>query len=127
MIYRFVEERLEEAARQGAFDDLPNAGRPLDLSENPWLAPEWRPAFRLLRDHRILPEFLERRRQVESIRSEMTKARSRAVYEAEVRRLAAAVEALNRSLVRENHFVRGSLQLPPVDIDAELRAFDEKG
>ena len=34
------------------------------------------------------------------------------------------VEALNQCLVREDHFIRGSLQLPPVDVEAELAVFD---
>ena len=38
--------------------------------------------------------------------------------------LSEAVQALNLCLARESQFVRSSLQLPPVDLDEELRAFD---
>jgi hypothetical protein len=127
VIWLHVERQLEEAARRGAFDRLPGAGGPLDLTENPYVPPEWRPAFKILKDHRVLPEFLERRKEIEQIRAEMARARASAagphVYRAIVDRLAAAVEALNRSLARENHFVRGSLQLPPVDVTAEVAAY----
>jgi hypothetical protein len=120
----FVERMLEKAARQGAFDRLPGAGQPIDLSENPYVPADWRLAFKVMKDHRIVPEFVERRKEIESIREEMARAPASgpAVYRALVERLAETVEALNRSLVRENQFVRGSLQLPPVDVGAELKA-----
>lgn len=126
MIWLHVERQLEEAARKGAFDAVPGAGTPLDLSENPYVPPEWRLAFKILKDHKILPEFVERRKEVETIRAEMAHARAAGtgprVYRVIVERPAAVVEGLNRSLVRENHFVRGSLQLPPVDVEAEVRS-----
>src|ERR1051326_5568464 len=125
MTWIFVERKLEEAARRGAFDHLPDAGGPIDLSENPFVPPDWRLAFKILKDHKIVPEFVERRKEIESIRGELEQALATgvgpAVYRAIVERLAAAVSALNICLARENHFVRGSLQLPPVDLDAEMR------
>jgi hypothetical protein len=130
----FVERKLEEAARRGEFDRLPGAGEALDLSENPYVPAEWRLAFKILADHRIVPEFVERRKAIEAIRAEMNGLKSdrsrdrdwrRLAYRNRAARLAEEVLALNACLARENHFVRGSLQLPPVDLDEELRAFDE--
>jgi hypothetical protein len=123
-MYGFVERRLAEEAAKGAFDNLPNAGKPLDLSENPWLDPEWRMAFKVLKDNQILPEFVERRKEIEQIYGEMRRPHGRAEHRRLLERLAGAIEALNRALVRENQFVRGSLQLAPVDVEAEMRAFD---
>ena len=132
-MWMFVERKLEEAARAGAFDRLPGAGTPIDLTENPYVPADWRLAFKILADHKIVPEFVERRREIESIRAEVEELKRDRSRDREWRRLACrnrlvrlaeAVEALNRSLVRENQFVRSSLQLPPVDPDAELRSFD---
>jgi len=132
-MWMFVERKLEEAARAGAFDHLPGAGEPIDLTENPYVPAEWRLAFKILADHKIVPEFVERRKEIEAIRAEIEQLKADASRDREWRRLACrnrlvrlaeAIEALNRSLVRENQFVRSSLQLPPVDVDAELRAFD---
>jgi hypothetical protein len=126
-MWLFVERQLEEAARKGAFDNLPGAGTPIDLTENPFVPPDWRLAFKILKDHHLVPEFVERRKQIETIRGEIDALKSSPAREGRrlaVRnrlvRLAAAVEALNRSLARENQFIRSSLQLPPVDVDAEL-------
>jgi hypothetical protein len=132
-MWMFVERKLEEAARAGAFDRLPGAGEPIDLTENPYVPADWRLAFKILADHKIVPEFVERRKEIEAIRAEVEalkadRVRDRGWLRLACRnrlvRLAEAVEALNRSLARENQFVRGSLQLPPVDLEEELRAFD---
>jgi len=129
----FVERKLEEAARAGAFDRLPGPGGPIDLTENPYVPADWRLAFKILADHQIVPEFVERRKEIETIRAEVEQLKADRSRDREWRRLACrnrlvrlseAVEALNRSLVRENQFVRGSLQLPPVDFEAELATFN---
>ena len=118
-----MEKALAEAAAKGAFD-LPPAG-PLDLEENPYVPADWRLAFKLLKDHAIVPEFVQRRKEIEAIRAELRAApRGRpAAYRAILERLNETIEALDRSLVRENQFVRGSLQLPLVDVEAELKAY----
>jgi len=135
-MWMFVERKLEEAARAGAFDRLPGAGEPLDLSENPFVPADWRLAFKILADHRIVPEFVERRKEIEALRDEILVLKKDGSRDRDWRRLACrnrlvrlaeAVEALNRCLARENQFVRGSLQLPPVDVEAERRAFDAGG
>ena len=122
-MWMFVERRLEEAARKGVFDRLEPAG-PIDLTENPYVPPEWRLGFKLLKDHGVVPEFVQRRREIEALRDELgrTPRDQPAVLRAVLERLKAAVEALNTSLAREREFVRTSLQLPPVDVEAELQA-----
>lgn len=115
-----VERKILEAAARGEFDNLPGAGAPLDLSENPYLAPEWRLAFKVLKDNALVPEFVERRRRIEKLREDLDAARGEAVILRAAQALAAEVEALNGCLAREHEFVRGSLQLPPVDVEAEV-------
>ena len=57
-----VEERIQEALRRGDFDDLPGAGRPLDLDDAPLVPPELRVAYRILKNTGYVPpEILERR------------------------------------------------------------------
>jgi hypothetical protein len=135
-MWMFVERKLEEAARKGAFDRLPGAGLPLDLAENPYVPADWRLATKILADHKIVPEFVERRKAIETIRDEMKALKSdrsrdlqwrRLAYRNRAVRLADEVAQLNGCLARENHFVRGSLQLPPIDLDEELRVFDASG
>jgi hypothetical protein len=124
MTWSFVEKALEDAARAGAFDRLGPAG-PIDLEINPYVPEDWRLGFKLLKDHGIVPEFVQRRKEIEAIRAELAAAPrgQPAVYRAILDRLNETIEALNRSLVRENQFVRGSLQLPAVDVESELRTY----
>ena len=124
MTWTFVEKALEDAARAGAFDRLGPAG-PIDLEVNPYVPEDWRLGFKLLKDHGIVPEFVQRRKEIEAIRAELEAAPrgQPAVYRAILDRLNETIEALNRSLVRENQFVRGSLQLPAVDVESELRTY----
>jgi DnaJ homologue, subfamily C, member 28, conserved domain len=43
-----AERKIEEAVSRGEFDRLPNAGRPLDLYEDPLVPPEMRMTKRIL-------------------------------------------------------------------------------
>jgi Domain of unknown function (DUF1992) len=43
-----AERKIEEAVARGELDRLPNAGRPLDLYEDPLVPPEMRMAKRIL-------------------------------------------------------------------------------
>ncbi|MDR1685886.1 MAG: DUF1992 domain-containing protein [Desulfovibrio sp.] len=53
----FVAERkIEEAAEEGAFDDLPGAGSPLHMEDLSHLPPEMRTAYILLRNAGYLRE-----------------------------------------------------------------------
>ena len=49
-----VEQMIREAQERGEFDDLPGAGKPLDLTDNPF-AGEWQSAFRTARNAGALP------------------------------------------------------------------------
>lgn len=63
-----VEKQIREAMERGEFDHLPGAGKPLDLTENPYTPEEWRLAFKLLKDNDVAPEWIE---QGKTIRQEL--------------------------------------------------------
>lgn len=63
-----AERRIAEARAAGAFDDLPGAGRPLDLDEDPLVPQALRMALRLLRNAGVLPPELELRREIGDLR-----------------------------------------------------------
>src|SRR5262245_15863734 len=59
MFERIAERAIGEAMREGKFDKLPNAGRPLEL-EDYFKAPEgMRAAYSVLKSANILPEEVE--------------------------------------------------------------------
>jgi hypothetical protein len=63
MWFHIVEQRIEEAVRDGVFDDLPGRGRPLQLEDLSLVPDELRAGYILLRTHGYLPAELEARKE----------------------------------------------------------------
>ncbi len=54
-----AERRIDEAMARGEFDNLPGAGRPIDLEDyDPLMPPEARMAWRVLKNADLNPEEL---------------------------------------------------------------------
>lgn len=66
-----AERRIQEAIEEGLFDNLPGAGRPLDLSD---LAP---PHVRLLRSANVLPDWLQMDLEIRQLREACNQLRER--------------------------------------------------
>jgi len=61
-----IERMIRESMDRGEFDDLPGAGQPIDLTENPFEAPELRTVHRLLRNAGFAPAWIEERKDIDS-------------------------------------------------------------
>lgn len=59
------DEIIKRAMQEGAFDDLPGKGKPLNLDENPHESAEWRTAYRMLRSNGYSLPWLEMRKEIE--------------------------------------------------------------
>jgi len=65
--WHFIAERkIIEGMEEGAFDHLEGAGKPLDLSENPFEDPSDRLAHRLLKNNGFAPDWIEEAREIEA-------------------------------------------------------------
>jgi len=62
-----IEQRIDEARRQGVFEDLPGAGRPLDLDDDRMVAEELRAAFRILKNAGFVPPEVEALRNLDAL------------------------------------------------------------
>jgi DnaJ family protein C protein 28 len=60
-----IEEHIRRAMEEGKFDDLPGKGKPLHLDENPHEDPEWRLAYRMLRESGFSLPWIETIREIE--------------------------------------------------------------
>ena len=60
---RLAEAKIVEAMEQGEFDDLPGAGRPLELEDLSRVPPHLRLGFKVLRNANVLPPEMELRRE----------------------------------------------------------------
>jgi len=58
-----AERKIAEAAAQGEFDNLPGAGKPLDLEEDPLVPEDQRMANRILRNAGFAPREVEESRK----------------------------------------------------------------
>lgn len=61
-----MDELIEEAMRDGAFDNLPGHGKPLRLSKNPF-APEQELAYQLLKDNNYTLPWIAERNEVHAL------------------------------------------------------------
>lgn len=54
-----AERKIRDAQEEGAFDNLPGSGQPLNLEQDPRVPPEQRAAYRLMREAKILPDWIQ--------------------------------------------------------------------
>ncbi len=129
-----VEQRIQEAMKNGAFDNLPGKGKPLELNQNPYLEPGQALAFGLLKNNGFAPEWIERDKE---IRQELAAARAELrmawrqiqpnpaadpLWQAAVARFEAALPKLNRKIDDFNLLVPiVSSQRPRLRLADELR------
>ena len=94
---RLAERRIEEAMREGKFDNLAGAGKPLDLEPMPadenarmtwWM-------LRILKNQNFTPDEVRWRRQIDRMKEELAAATSDARVDALVRAINAMVKQVN--------------------------------
>ncbi len=70
-----ISEQLDEAAANGAFENLPGKGQPLRLNEHPNEPADMRMANKLLKDNNLTPTWIGDRKEllaeIETLRGEM--------------------------------------------------------
>ena len=67
LFQRLAEQRIQEAQEEGAFDDLPGQGEPLELDDDSMVPEELRTAYRLLKNSGHLPPELAPNAEIREI------------------------------------------------------------
>lgn len=62
-----AEQKIAEAVSRGELDDLPGAGRPLDLDDDPLVPEDVRAAYRVLKNAGYVPEELHSLREIAAL------------------------------------------------------------
>lgn len=62
-----AEQRIREAMEQGCFDNVPGAGKPLQLEDQSHIPPELRMAYTVLRNAGYVPQEVEDRKEAYSL------------------------------------------------------------
>ena len=68
-IYEGVEGRIKEAAERGEFDNLPNKGKPLDLSDWVKTPPHLRMSYSILKSAGYSPSEVHTKKEMANLRS----------------------------------------------------------
>jgi hypothetical protein len=118
---RVAERRIEEAMAEGKFDNLPGAGKPIDLDPIPaeenarmmW----W--ALRIMKKNDFTPEEVRWRKAIDHLRARLEAAPT----EAEVSRLVAQVNGLVHKLNTLGTNAMNSAGMSPLDEARELANF----
>lgn len=142
----YIEEQIRAAQEHGAFDNLPGAGKPLQLDENPF-AGERALAFSLLKSHQLAPreielvrEVDEERRKAEEILASLRRRRDylsgrrlppfpseRRAYNVlrsrTLERYGQALRAVNAKTLSLNLMAPVALHRRIIDVEERLRAF----
>jgi len=67
-LHRLVEERIQQAQEEGAFDNLPGKGRPLALDDDSCIPEDLRLTFKILKNSNCLPIEMEMRKEIFNVR-----------------------------------------------------------
>jgi hypothetical protein len=65
--WRIAEERIKEAQRAGAFDNLPGKGKPLDIEDLSWVPEDLRIGYLVLKNAHVLPPEAELLKDIHTI------------------------------------------------------------
>jgi hypothetical protein len=78
---RIVEERIQNAQKEGVFDNLPGKGKPLKLDDDSSIPDDLRLTFKILKNSNCLPIEMEMRKEIFNLRQLLN-----TVIDAETRR-----------------------------------------
>ncbi|HLV97628.1 MAG TPA: DnaJ family domain-containing protein [Ktedonobacterales bacterium] len=141
-----IEEQIRAAQERGDFDNLPGAGKPQRIDDNPY-AGDRALAFHLLQQNDLLPQELDLGREVdadlaraEALLAELrrerqwllnrpafSRERARATYarmrEEYAARYAEALRQLRSKILSLNIIAPSTLHRPVIDVEAKMRAF----
>jgi hypothetical protein len=120
---RLADRRIEEAMREGKFDNLAGKGKPLNLEPMPadenarlmW----W--ALRLMRNADYTPDEVRIRKQIDGLKDELPKAKTEA-------KVVALVTAINAAVRNLNTLGTNAIPTPvaPVSLEVERQRFRER-
>jgi hypothetical protein len=65
--WRIAEEKIREAQRTGAFDNLPGKGKPLQLEDMSWVPEDLRIGYHILKNAHVLPPEAELRKDIHTL------------------------------------------------------------
>lgn len=128
--------KIREAMEAGAFDNLPNKGKPIPIETNPFEDPSMWMAHHLLRVNGFAPPWIEEGRDIEQtadrLRTDLSEARRRHAvdhrgWQRAVQEFRERGAELNRRILTYNlKSPSGTFHRRPLDLEAEIRAAQDR-
>lgn len=120
----WIDQQIREAQEQGAFDDLPGKGQPLDLTPNPY-AQDRELAYKVLKDAGYAPEWIELDKAIRGKleRAKVTLARRWTWREGRLGELANRSDAWSEA---ERRRTLGSWQRAVTGFEEEMAAINQE-
>jgi len=100
-----VEARINEARERGDFENLPDAGRRLDLEEDPFIPDDMRLAYRILKNAGYIPPELELKRDISAVESELAETGDAAERQRSLKKLQLLYMKMDESKRRQTNLV----------------------
>ncbi len=124
-----MDEIIRKAREEGHFDNLPGAGKPLNLDDNPHEDPAMRLANHILHNGGFVWPWLEERQELEADLQSAREALAREPRSARaVETFRLAVAALNRRILAHNLKVPSpAFQRAVLNADAEINRLTRTG
>ena len=122
---RLADKRIEEAMRDGTFDNLRGRGEPIDLKDAP--AEEnarlmWR-ALRILKNNDFIPDEVRWRKTIDTLRAELHKTTDEQRLTVLVGQINALVHKLN---TLGTNGMRSSIPFVVLDLESERRRLRQR-
>jgi hypothetical protein len=122
---KLAENRILEAMKAGAFDDLSGKGQPLNLEEDSHIPPELRMAYRILKNADCLPVELELRKEVIQLQDLVAAMPDESEKLKQMRRLNFLVMKLNMLRPVSAQLLENDLYTPKVLERLETKGFSK--
>ncbi|MAR72609.1 MULTISPECIES: DnaJ family domain-containing protein [unclassified Halomonas] len=103
LLDQLAEARIQKAQQEGAFDDLPDHGKPIELDDDSMIPEALRAGYRLLKNSGYLPPELQLQREireVEDLLAQTQEAAERSACEKRLRLLRARLGESGRGASR---------------------------
>ncbi len=128
------DEIIRRAMQEGAFDNLPGKGKPLNLDVNPHEPEEWRLAYRMLHSNGYTLPWLELRKEIEEslekARADIREAWQRGDkrrWDARLAEFRQQIEALNKQIFQYNLQAPSTqFHRPMIDLAQEIEAVQHR-
>ena len=100
LIQQIAEEKIREAQRDGAFDNLPGAGKPLPKEDDSMVPASLRMGYKILKNAGYVPPEVQEQKEIKNIRELIAKTSDESEKYRQIQKLNMLITRVNMRLGR---------------------------